>query len=389
MKKSILRSLAAACIVAAGFGFMAVLFSAVLSDKAATERDFIQYWAAGRQLIQGGNPYDIAAILRLERAAGLDADKAMVSFSPPVALILAFPLGLVNPKTGLTIWLLCLIASLAMSIWLLWALNGNPDSRMHLLAFLYAPALVCLTAGQLGDFFLLGVVLFLYLHNSRPFLAGAALMPCALKPHLFLPFALVLLLWAVSRKEYRILAGFFAALLVSCSLSLCLDLHAWSQYSQMMNVARPMNLFVPTLSMVFRLFVDRNALWLQFLPDAACCCWAAWYFWSRRTQWSWLDHGLLVLLASVACASYALFTDEAVLLPAVLTGLYRASNGRRSLLPLGLIAGVALIEGLRSVPITSAYYMWTSPAWLAWYLYATARLGVGSKRIHGISRIPA
>jgi hypothetical protein len=73
---------------------MAVLFSAVLSDKAATERDFIQYWAAGRQLIQGGNPYDIAAILRLERAAGLEADKAMVSFSPPVALILAFPLEL-------------------------------------------------------------------------------------------------------------------------------------------------------------------------------------------------------------------------------------------------------------------------------------------------------
>jgi hypothetical protein len=40
-------------------------------------------------------------------------------------------------------------------------------------------------------------------------------------------------------------------------------------------------------------------------------------------------------------------------------------------LPIGLIAGVALIEVAAKVPITSNFFLWTAPAWLAWYLYAT------------------
>jgi hypothetical protein len=94
--------------------------------------------------------------------------------------------------------------------------------------------------------------------------------------------------------------------------------------------------------------------------------------------WDWGHHGLLVLLVSVACAPYAWFTDEAVLLPAVLAGLYAATELRRSLLPLALFGGVALIEVLRAVPLTSPYYLWTPLAWLAWYLYAT-RSGVSGQ----------
>ena len=52
---------------------------------------------------------------------------------------------------------------------------------------------MCLQAGQISIVFLFGVVLFLLFYESRPWLAGAALVPCALKPHLFLPFAIVLL----------------------------------------------------------------------------------------------------------------------------------------------------------------------------------------------------
>ena len=134
-----------------------------------------------------------------------------------------------------------------------------------------------------------------------------------------------------------------------------------------------MDQFVPTLSVVLRFFVDRNAGWLQFLPAAATCVWAAWYFWTRRNRWNWMDQGLLLLLVSAVCTPYAWFTDESVLLPAVLSGLFRAKESRRSLLPLVLIAGVALFEVIQEVQITSPYYLWTTPAWLAWYLYATRR----------------
>ena len=71
-----------------------------------------------------------------------------------------------------------------------------------------------------------------------------------------------------------------------------------------------------------------------------------------------------------------------MLLPAVLAGIYCATDSRRSLLPLGLIAGVALAEVFAEVQITSRYYLWTTPAWLAWYLYATWNKGMHTAEDH-------
>jgi hypothetical protein len=375
MKTSPWRVVAASCIVAACLCFVVGMFVVFLDDKSAAQRDFIEYWAAGQQLAHGANPYDEAAILRLERAVGLEGNEPKVTFSPPVALFLTLPLGYVSPKTGLILWLLVLVASLSASIWILGMMHGRQDSGLHLCGYMFAPAVACLMAGQLGIILLLGVVLFLYLHESWPYLAGTALLPCAFKPHLFLPFSIVLLLWILSRKAYRILAGFLVILLASCALTLCFDIHVWSQYSQMMSTSGVLHAFVPTLSVAFRFLINRNAVWLQFLPEAIGCGWAIWYFWTRRTRWSWMDQGLLVLLVSAACTPYAWFSDEAVLLPAVLAGAYRAADSGRSLVPIGLIAGVALIELYAVGQMASPFYLWTVPAWLAWYLYATWSTG--------------
>lgn len=371
MRKVPLRAVAAACIVAAGFCFVAGIFIVGLSDKNATDRDFIQYWAAGKQLVHGANPYDPAAILQIERGAGLNSYHPKVTYSPPVSFFLIWPLGLAGAKTGLVVWLLILIACLSASVWILWLLNGRPNSRLHLFGYVFAPALACLMAGQLGIFLLLGLLLFLYLYRLHPFLSGAALLPCTLKPHLFLPFALVLLLWVIHRKAYTILIGFFTSLIASCTLTLFIDAQIWRQYSQMMRTTGVLQAWVPTLSVSLRFLVARNEVWLQLVPEAAVCVWALWFFFTRRKRWSWMHEGLLVLLVSAACTPYAWFSDECILLPAVLAGLYRAAGSRRLLVLFGLISGVALIEVLESVQLTTPYYLWTTPAWLAWYLIAT------------------
>jgi hypothetical protein len=204
-------------------------------------------------------------------------------------------------------------------------------------------------------------------------LAGVALLPCVLKPHLFLPFAVVLLLWIANRRAYRVLLGFGAAFAASCALTLGLDRHAWSEYELLSHSNNILHLFVPTLSSFLRFQVAPNAVWLQFLPAAASCVWAIWYFLTRRAGWDWMQQGLLVMLVSSLCAPYAFFYDEAVLMPAVLAGVYLAANAQRSLLPLMLISAIALTETCAEVPLTSASYLWTAPAWLAWFLYASRR----------------
>lgn len=373
MTKNPLRVLAAAAIVLASVCLLVGMLIVGVSDKYAANRDFIEYWAAGHQLIHNANPYDATETFELQRAAGLEDSEPQVTFSPPVALCLLLPLGVVSAKTGLILWTLALIASLLGSIQMLWILNGRPESGYHFCGYLFAPAVACLMLGQIGIFLLLGITIFLTLYDHRPYLAGAALLPCVWKPHLFLPFFLVLFLWSVDRKQYRILAGFLAIAAGSCALTLYFDPRVWSQYSEMMRTTAVLHGYVPTLSVTLRFLIAPRAVWVQYIPEVAACGWALWYFWTRRRRWNWMDEGSWLLLVSAVCTPYAWFTDEAILLPAVLAGVYRAAVLRRSLVPIVLIAFVALIEVCAFGHIASTHYLWTVPAWLGWYTYATWR----------------
>ena len=310
----------------------------------------------------------------MEEAEGLDSTQPKISFSPPVALDLALPLGMVNATTGYLLWMLLLAGCTALSIWILGILFGRQASQLHIYCYLFPPLMACFLVGQLGIFLLLSIVLFFYWRETRPFLAGAALLPYAMKPHLLVVFAVALILWVVTRRSYRILAGFALILFINCALTLWMDRQIWSQYAQTVHRMAIQNVYVPTLSQSLRCLIDRNAVWIQLLPEIAGCLWALWYFRTRRARWSWLDQGLIVLLVSVAVAPYAWFTDEALLLPALLAGLYRAVELKRSLWPLILIVAVAHIEIFNIAKINSPSYLWTVTAYLLWYLYATGRI---------------
>jgi hypothetical protein len=107
------------------------------------------------------------------------------------------------------------------------------------------------------------------------------------------------------------------------------------------------------------------------MPTITASMWALWYFFRNLDRWNWNEHGALLLLVSVMVAPYAWFTDEAVLLPAILAGIFRASDNRRSLLPFCFVAGIAFLEVLSGVITNSGFYAWTAPAWLLWYIVAT------------------
>jgi hypothetical protein len=369
-----LRKLAAAAIVVAGLVLLVTIYALGLTPVQVTQRDYIEYWAAGQQLVHHADPYNFAASFQLERQNGMRTSEPRVCFSPPVALELVLPLGRVKAKTGLIVWLVAELGCVLLSIWLLWRQNGKPDTRVHLLALAFAPVVACQMAGQIGAFFLLCFVLFMEFHRRRPLLAGAVLMPFALKPHLFVPFAVALFIWCIFRRRLRILAGAFCALAVSCAASLAIDPRAWTQYSHMTSTYPLMDWFVPTLGMGLRYLVDRPARWIGFLPEAAGCGWAVWYAWRHRKSWDWMEHGQLVMLVSVVCAPYSWVSDQCLLLPAILTVIFQSARRGRMLLLFLLIDVVMLAQVMTAKSMTSWWFVWTAPAWLAWYLYAT-RLG--------------
>lgn len=336
----------------------------------AVDRDYLQYWTAEQLLVHGANPYDPSATMRLELSTGMHRTSPLITYSPPVAFIFAYPLGLVSARTGLALWVFALFLSLLISVWLVWLLEGRPQNYYHLVGFFFPPVLWCFMSGQIGIFFLLDIVLFLYFHKSRPFVAGAALVLCSLKPHLFVPCFVVLVLWSIYKREFRVLAGFLIALAASCLASWSLDRQIWTQYAQLMRTSGIMHEFIPTVGVALRFLVKPLAQWIEFIPMGAACLWATWYFWSRRKQWEWMDQGLVLLAVAVACTPYSWYTDQSVLIPAVITGLQKSEKSGRALLLFVFLFGLGMISLMSLIRLRSALYVVTAPAWVVWYLYA-------------------
>ncbi|MEO5925300.1 MAG: glycosyltransferase family 87 protein [Bryobacteraceae bacterium] len=340
----------------------------ILNAGDVANRDFISYWAAGRQLVHGANPYDATAVLSIEKEAGWSQAAALIMRNPPGALLLLVaPIGLLEPVFAGAVWSLAIIVSLMLAVRLIWTMEGKQEGRRHLIGYCFGPALACVLAGQTGTFVLLGLALFLFWERSRPLLAGCALSLCAVKPHLFVPFGLVLLLWSVRGRAYRLLAGVAIGAAATSSFALILRPQLFSDYLALLRTAGVEDEFLPVFGSLLRIVIARDATWLQFVPAVVACVWAVWFYRRHRQHWDWSEQGAWIVLVSVCAAPYAWFTDEAILLPALLHGIYKSDRHQGSLLWFGVPAAIALVMVLFGVPMASGYYIWTPWAWLGCY----------------------
>jgi hypothetical protein len=346
------------------------LCAAPLTNNIAGARDFVTYWATGQQLVHHADPYDPAAMDRIEHAAGLPATYiGGFMRNPPWSLPIAIPLGFLPVRLATLLWSLVLLSCMLYSVHLLWVMYGRPPNQLHWLVLSFAPALLCLLMGQTTLFPLLGFVLFLRLHLTRPFLAGAALWLCMLKPHLFLPFGVVLLAWIVVTRSYKILAGVVVAMAASIALVYAIDPTAFTQYNHMIRTVGLGEEFIPCLSIALRFWISKNTMWIQSVPAALGCVWALAYYWRRRHAWDWLKQGGMLMVVSIFLAPYCFLYDQALVIPGLLQGVYRTRS--KSLLVILALANIAIeAEPAAGVVIHSALYLWTAPFWLVWYVLA-------------------
>jgi len=356
-----------------------VLFLCLLpfDRQTVARRDFIVYWATGQQLVHHGNPYDPAALNQIEHDAGFSDSSSYYMRNAPWALTLALPLGFVGPMAASLPWSLLMLGLLVLSVRILWKLfrgpKNSPAKSLVWLGYCFPPALWCVLLGQTSIFLLFGFTLFLRFHKTRPFAAGAALWLCSIKPHLFLPFALVLLVWILVARAWRILSGAATAFAVGALITTCIDPAAWSQYAYYMRTSVVTREFTPCLADLLRDSIRPTAEWLAFVPAILGCLWALVYFWPRRHHWDWLEQGSLLVLVSLLVAPFGWIFDQSLALPAVLWGASRTS----SQLLLSSLALVYILVELQLVhfDLHSAAWLWTAPAWLVWYLVARGLSG--------------
>jgi hypothetical protein len=341
-----------------------------LSSKYAASRDFVVYWATGQQLAHHANPYDRSTIASLEHGAGFPMEhKEGLMRNPPWSLFLTLPLGYVDVRVGSLLWSLLELACWFLCSRLLWIFFGRQGPPIHWLAFSFGPLLLCITMGQTSLLPLLGFILFLHLREEHPFLAGAALWLCTLKPHLLLLFWLVLLLWIVRERRYSVLAGAAAAFVASLALTLWIDPQAYGQYVQMLKSSGIEKERIPCFSVLLREWTHSRYARIEYAPSALGCLWALAYYWRRRARWNWLEDGGLLALVSLVFAPYCWLYDQGLALPSLLFAAYH-TRSRILVALLGLSSGaVTVLVAMRTL-ITSNLFLWAGPVWLAWYIAA-------------------
>lgn len=356
-----------------------------LADPTVTPPDdFLAYWAAGRINASGGNPYDPAQLLPLQRTANWTKDAAYRIWYPPWALPLLMPFAVLPYAVGRLLWFALSSAALILSADWLWRYYGG-DVRHRGLAWIigatFAPATLGWRTGQVGALMLLGLVGFLCFERERRWVAaGASLALIAIKPQLLYLFWIALLLWVVDERHWRILLGAAVAGLVLLAAALAPNPAVLHEFIQTTIADQPYQP-VSTLGTVFRMLSiglsGRDRYWLQFLPSAVGVAWLVLYWRSRRRTWQWERQMPAILLASLATASWVWVYDEVVLLVAVMQIAVSLRSGQP--LSVGLVGMYVAINAaafaMNLAAVDPFWYVWTPFAFLIWYSKASAATG--------------
>lgn len=283
--------------------------------------DFVEYWAAAKLTLDGQNPYKESLLLPLQQSAGRDTDEAIMMWNPPWSLPAVLPLGLLPAREAQLLWLLVHLAVTGFCADRLWLLLGGDNARRWVgwvVGFAFLPTAFALSSGQISPFLLLGAVLFLECERRGwQYLAGAATVLVAIKPHLAYLLWVAIFADTLLRGRWRVLVGGAVVGLACAALPLLFNHLVWHQYADAMGNRPPAQWASPTLGTLLRIAFGQEYFRLQFVPVAVGLAWFVWHR-ARTREWNWLEQLPLLLLVSFVTTPYGAWPfDMVLLLPAV------------------------------------------------------------------------
>ena len=368
------------------------LFAPHFGDAAVLRPfDYLQYQSAGRSALAGENPYDGAVLYSYQREIGTNWDDPVMMWNPPWTLPLALPLGAMHWRLGQLLWFALNFAAVVGSVGILWRIFAGPRDRSWLpfaLALGFAPTLFLLLLGQISGLLLFGLVGFLgAIRRERFALAGCSAALTAIKPHLFVPFAMLLLLEAIHKSRYRrtILAG--GLTLAVCGLiPLAWNPDVWNQYREATGAGAASSHNTirewvhPTLGYAIRQALPGEPFRAMFLPLLVALPLVGLYWYRRRATWNWTVELPRVAIVSLIAAPYGAWAFDLVvlLIPVVQAAAWLSAN-RTLAIRFGMAFGglnlLALLTLLRENSMTNP---WFAPAIAVGYLAVGASLSTRS-----------
>jgi hypothetical protein len=322
-------------------------------------------------------------VLPLEKGTGRETfpvdssgrEAAVMMWNPPWTLPVVMPFGLLDARVSQLIWLLLNLGVIVFCADWAWRYYQGPAGYRWLawaLALTFVPTFVVLRAGQIGPLILLGIVGFLHFERKeRYFLAGAACVLIAIKPHLVFLFWIALALWALDQRRWVVLIGgiitglFATFIAVFCNPSVC------QQYWYALTHHPPEEWVSLTIGSILRLYLGENRFWLQFVPAIPALVWFVWYWRKHHAVWHWGEQMPLLVLVSFLTTFYGAWPFDLVilLLPVVQAAVWAAHERRLRIPALAIYLAIDLLAlVLNLTGVTSIWFIWMTPALLAGYL---------------------
>ncbi len=347
-----------------------------LADRAVLPMyDFLEYWAAGRLLLTGNNPYSPEQLLALQQSIGWPWGGPLMMWNPPWTLFFVIPFSLLSFNISRVVWLWLNLALVLLCTDWAWRFYGGPSRHRwlaRLVSFTFLPTLLVLYLGQVGPLILAGVVGFLHFERRRQWwLAGASAVLIAIKPQLIFLFWIALVLWVLDRRQWSVFLAGGVAGLMAIAVPLLFNSSVVGQYIQTTTSEPPFYWETPTFGTALRLLYGQEKHWLQFVPTVLGVLWFLFYWQRHRSMWVWAEQMPVLLLVSLVTTSHRWTHDQVVLLPALMqAAAWVLRSHRHWTMALGGALYLAL-NGLALGPITPPgdfWRIWMAPVLLLGYL---------------------
>ncbi len=353
----------AACVVV-----LVPIVALVTGAGVPFRNDFAAYWPVGRLLLAGQNPYDPGAIEALQRSVGDTMGGDSVVRYPPWSLPLLLPFATLPYVPGWYLWILLQVLLVGVSsVWLWHLLGGRGKPGIPLaVAFCFPAGLFVALGGQIGGVLLLGVSFFLWaILHRRDGLAGVSLGLLTLKPHLFLPLGLVVLLWAARERRWRVPVVAVMTVIAGSALAVALRPAVFSDFGEFLRTPGTSWQRALALGTAASSALGTREPWLQWVPAVLATILVALLWGHFADRFDWRRALPLILALGLVSAPYLLVHDLVLLVPALLTmalcALSWASANSRWLAGLAFAFFCIIVWVGQIVEATLVIHVWIAP----------------------------
>ncbi len=363
-------------------GILFWLLANVLSSADFHVNDFVEYWAAGYLNLHGQNPYDPELLLDLQKSVGWVDVKPNIMWNPPWVLPFVMLFGSLPYRLGWLLWTTLGFAAIVLGSDYLWQTHGGqPRWAAWLVVFIFYPTITAFALGQITPFIFLGIFGFLFFINrGQETLAGISTIFLTIKPHLMFIFWIVLLIWAIQHKKWKLIFTPVIVVVIATVVAIMPNPEVIEQYMIAITQRPPDYWVTTTFGAILRLIFGWNAFWLQFIPPILGAIWAVIYYYRHQTQWDWTQRLPLLLMVAVLTAAYGWIFDWVVLIGLILQAgswVLQIPNEsqRKNIIIIFLVFNVlALIQDLAG--FEPVWHIWMPVLMLGSYLWLRKKHGL-------------